>query len=358
MSIIARYIFWKILRSSFAVLAGLLALFIFFDTLQEISSGEYMRTGTLIAMFNILLGIPERLYEIMPVSVMIGSMITFSNLSQFSEYAVLRCSGISVTRLMTVILAAGAVFAVLNVCIGEYLSPKSNSYRSDLKLQSSIDELVAKNFKSGYWVKDKDSFVNVTLIENPRALFGISIYVVDDSAQLVSKITAEQAIFIDQQGWQLQRAKLIIFNDGNPHRTLHKSLPWDTALTPETVKLLGVNRKQMSIGDLATYVAYLKENNQQYSMLESVLWSKLSHPLLVLILGLLGLLVARMEGRSMSLGFILFSGVMAGVAIYFLNKLFFSLGSIQGWSPAVYAFLPSTMILLLFSSIIYVLERR
>lgn len=79
----------------FLVLLAFLALFAFFDLLgevQDIGRGGYQLRH---AFAFVLLRLPGRVYELMPIAVLIGTLYALSSLARHSEITVLRVSGLS-----------------------------------------------------------------------------------------------------------------------------------------------------------------------------------------------------------------------------------------------------------------------
>ena len=346
MKILTRHIFWRLFCLCFGSLVALACLFLFFDFIQELSGRSAIQSNLNLITATVLLKVPDRLYELLPLAVLIGALITFSSLSQSSEYVVIRASGGSVRSFLVILGVNGMVFAMLAFLIGEFLAPQANRIAGDLKLSQSENKIALKNFRSGYWVKDGNAFVNIDSVESPSLLRNVSIFFVDQGSRVSRRISASLAVYEGDSNWILKEVTEYIFLEDQIERKHKDELSWETELVPETLKLLGVSRNQMSFYQLIANVGYLKDIGQSYSAVESVLWSKIAHPLTVAALALLGFVAAEMQSRSRSLGVVLFLGIISGVAIYFLNKFMFSLGSISGWPPQIYALLPVFVILI------------
>jgi len=114
----------------------------------------------------------------------------------------------------------------------------------------------------------------------------------------------------------------------------------------------------MSLMQLASNVRHLRGSGQNFNIVESILWAKITHPLTVLTLALLGFVAAELQSRSRSLGLVLFVGVIGGIGIYFLNKFIFSIGRLSGWLPQIYAIFPILVILAVTLAWIYKKELR
>ena len=124
MKILTRHIFWRLLFFCFGSLAALAFLFLFFDFIQELSGRSAIKSGLNFIMATVFLKVPDRLYELLPLAVLIGALVTFSSLSQASEYAVIRASGGSARSFLVILGLNGIVFAMLAFLIGEFWPPR------------------------------------------------------------------------------------------------------------------------------------------------------------------------------------------------------------------------------------------
>lgn len=94
MKVLSRYLARQIYASTFGVLLAFLGLFAFFDLLNELDNVG--RDGYQLhhAMIYVLLILPGRVYELMPIAVLIGSLYALTNLARNSEITVMRASGL------------------------------------------------------------------------------------------------------------------------------------------------------------------------------------------------------------------------------------------------------------------------
>ena len=97
MRTIRRLIYAEVLKSVAFVTLGFLALFFFFDFIDELSSigrADSMDYGVPQALLYVVLLVPSHLYELLPIAVLIGTIFVMARLAQSSEYTILRTSGL------------------------------------------------------------------------------------------------------------------------------------------------------------------------------------------------------------------------------------------------------------------------
>ena len=111
MKTIRRLIHGEIIRAVSFVAIGFLALFVFFDLvdqLQVLSRNKYQGYQFQHALMYVGLLIPSHLYELLPISVLIGSIFVMARFAQSSEFTILRTSGLGPVIALRTLLAETA----------------------------------------------------------------------------------------------------------------------------------------------------------------------------------------------------------------------------------------------------------
>src|SRR3989442_45939 len=96
MKIINRYLAQEITYSILLIMIGLLAMFSFFDLIQELENVGKGTYGIDKVLLFVLLSAPGHVYEVVPVAVLVGTMYALGQFSRYSELIVLRVSGVSI----------------------------------------------------------------------------------------------------------------------------------------------------------------------------------------------------------------------------------------------------------------------
>ena len=113
MNKLTKYLNKEFFISIAMIMFGLIALFSFFDFIQEINDLGKGGYGLMQVINYVLLSIPGHIYEIIPLAVLIGSMYTVGELSQNSEFTVMRSSGLSIKKIASSLIYVGLFFAFL-----------------------------------------------------------------------------------------------------------------------------------------------------------------------------------------------------------------------------------------------------
>jgi lipopolysaccharide export system permease protein len=98
-------------KVGFATL-GFIGLFFFFDLIEELKrigqgpEGAYAMSH---AVLFVVLQVPSHVYELMPITVLIGTIFVMARLAQSSEFTILRTSGLGPFKALRLLLELGLV---------------------------------------------------------------------------------------------------------------------------------------------------------------------------------------------------------------------------------------------------------
>ena len=129
MKTIRRLIYSEVLRAVGFVTLAFLALFFFFDlvdALGDVRDGAARGYTMGYALLVVLLQVPNHLYELMPIAVLIGTIFVMARLAASSEFTILRTSGLGPMRALGTLLLLGAAFVALTFVFGDYVAPAAN----------------------------------------------------------------------------------------------------------------------------------------------------------------------------------------------------------------------------------------
>jgi len=338
------YLAREIYGATLFVFAAFLALFAFFDLINELTDlgkGGYRLQH---ALGYVALTVPSHVYELFPLAVLIGTLYALSHLAANSEYTVMRSSGLAPWRAITTLFRIGVVFAVATLIFGELIAPVSERAAKQLKL-STTSTIVASEFHTGLWVKDDRRFVNVREVQPDTTLADIRVFEFDDQYRLKSISFAKHGQYLGKNVWRLREIVNTVFTSNGSSVQRLAEMDWNSVLTPDILAVLFIVPDRMSAWNLYQYSRHLNENRQKSERYEIAMWKKLVYPFVSLVMMALALPFAYVHVRAGGVGVKVFSGIMLGVFFHFLNSLFSHLGLLQNWQPIVAAVLPSMMFL-------------
>lgn len=358
MKIYRRYLAREVGVGVLLVLVAFLALFSFFDMITEVKNvGNSASYQLHHAVLFVLLRLPGRVYELMPIAVLIGTLYALSSLARHSEITVLRASGMTTADLLKCLLGVAGVFAVATLFIGEAVAPPAERAAQQLRLQGR-GKAVAQDLHSGLWVRDERSFVNVRTVLPDTRLLGVRIYEFGEDARLLSVTEAAEGEYVPPASWRLTDVVRTEVEDERAHLVHLPDMMWRSALNPDILSVLMVSPEKMSLLHLSAYTRHLSENRQKTQRYDIAMWKKVIYPLASLVMVALALPFGYTHDRVSGVSLKIFTGVMIGVLFHMLNGLFSNLGAINSWSPFVSAIAPSALFMAAAVGMIWWFERR
>jgi lipopolysaccharide export system permease protein len=370
MKTIRRLIYGEVLASIAFVAAGFLALFFFFDLVDELQYLGKNAAGAISsdantyqirhALLYVALLIPSHLYELVPISVLIGTIFVMARLAQSSEYTILRTSGLEPWRALRLLLTLGAIFVVLCFAIGDYIAPAADRSAQLLKARYQGRITIGQ---TGAWLKEKQAYnsyvVNVGALSSENEMERVRVFEFDNKGLLVSITQAPVARFSPDESWQFENASRTEFTlrqgEAAPGTstagrdsakiTINKinTFRWPTGISAEMVSVAVLKPERMSTIDLFAYIRHLNANGQTAQRYEIEFWKKVFYPLSCLVMVVLALPFAYLHFRSGGIASYVFGGVMIGISFFLLNNVFGYIGNLQNWRPWLAAAAPGLL---------------
>lgn len=342
MTEIAQYILKKCLLNTLMILAAFVLLFSIFSILGQIGDvgkGDFT-TGAML-IYTVIL-IPNYVYLLMPLAILIGVMLSMLSLVNYSEYAIIRTSGISLRTIMLILLSFGATFSVITFALGELVAPEANHYAQVYK-KIKTKEIIEAQLHSGVWSKDgNNGFVNIKQIMPDNTILGIKIFRYDENLKLQYFLSADQGKFDDgRKVWILNKLHETNYTGQNIVRTDINNYVWKTSIEPSYFSVLVIPPEDMSALALIKYMHHLEANNQSVGRYQIAFWGKLLYPIACISMSLIALAFIPNNRRNINLGGKLFAGILIGVAFFFTTRLIGFMALLFHWNAIISALSPT-----------------
>jgi lipopolysaccharide export system permease protein len=362
------------------VAIGFLALFFFFDLVDELAHiGKSFAGGTFgsyqiqHALLYVALLIPNHLYELLPITVLIGGVFVMARFAHSSEFTILRTSGLGPGLALRLMLVLGTLLVAITFVIGDYIAPAADKTAQLLKArylgQISIGQ-------TGAWLKEKRDnksyAVNVSAMSANADMLNVRVFEFDAAGSILSTTHAKEAFFENDKSWTLKNVRRSDYAiDGTVSKTSNKTTEdgtkeqtvknkrasikqsqletyrWPTDLNADMVTVALLKPDRMGTLDLFQYIRHLDANKQVAQLYEIQFWKKVFYPLSCIVMLVLALPFAYLHFRSGGITAYVFGGVMVGISFFVLNNIFDYFGNLLAWNPLFTAAAPSMVYLLL-----------
>jgi lipopolysaccharide export system permease protein len=349
MKTIDKYISQSVLAGILIVLFILVGLFAFFAFIDEIDDIGKQRYGLWEAIQYVVLEIPRHIYDLFPTAALLGTLLGLGILANNSELIVMRAAGVSIVRIALSVLRIGLTLTILVMLIGETLAPMSGQYANNMRsiAQSTHDhQQMVFNRRYGFWARDQFDFINIRTIYPDGGFGWIALYEFDADQRLRAITNASKAYYQNGQ-WKLYDVTRTQFEPTFVTRQHLETTTWNAILKPEIIKNVVIRPQQLSSLGLYKYIEYLRQNDQRTAQYELAFWTRLNYPLISITMIFLAIPFVFGSLRSVSGGQRFLVGALIGVGFHMLNQTTNNLGLVYDINPALSAFLPPIVFLVI-----------
>jgi lipopolysaccharide export system permease protein len=341
MNLLDRYIVRSILGSVFMVMGVVLvlgALFIFIDQQDDIGQGRYTAVE---ALWYTLLNLPQQAFELLPITVLIGSLLGLGSLARGSELIVIRSSGISIVRLAGAVLIAAVVLIGLEILLGEFLAPPLQVAAREQKAFARYTN-VSFGGVGGAWVRDGNLILNVQRQSGQRQFGNMQIFELSADHRLVALGHATNATVGADKKWLLgDYAESRFTNDDSVQAEPPGQRVLRSNVTAGFLGLAAQDPNQITNRALWQLIQYDRDNSLDASRVLFAFWSRIARTVAIAFAVLLAIPFVLGSLRSSGAGTRTMMGLMLGISFFLLQRLIESGTIVFDLNPLVLAWIPT-----------------
>lgn len=294
MSILTRYIFKEVLKTSFAVTAVLLLMVAssrFAYYLSRAVAGELDSQAVLTIIVNL---IPAYISYLLPLGSFVGLIIALGRMSADNELAVLSANGVSPSKLLKMvavpILVVTSIVATLSLVIAPYTSRIVEEVLYVQSHTSEFEHIVAGKFQGN---SGKQTIYADAVSEDKSRLLGVFVYNRIDGQRPVL-IRAESATQYFDETYQ---AKYLLLKNGT--RTQLQMGQKDVSITRFSemgVRMFDAN-VEVEITHSFTIPTMTLLDSPSATYRAQLYW-RFSLPLMTIIVAIIGLSLSQVNPRQ------------------------------------------------------------
>ncbi len=340
-SLISHYVGRHVSLGILVVASIVIGLDVFIAILGELdnASGDYTQFE---AALHILLTVPRRINDYLPYSIMIGSLFGMSSLAGSSELTVIRAAGLSVFRIILMVLRPVLFFVMLGMVLAEYVAPVSEQLAASRKDVLRYGDNVYDR-GGGVWSREGNQYMHFSAVEPGGVLYGVSVYDFEESLRLKSITRADKAIYQESQLWQMEGVEQHVLHAYDTDVNRFISQPWATEINPDLLNVIVLKPKRLSVTNLWQYAQFRAAQGLENGRFLLSFWQKALQPLATLALVVVAMSFVFGPMRQVTMGFRLFCGIAAGLAFKMLQNILGPASLIYGFSPAISVIVPAVL---------------
>jgi len=343
MNILDRYIVRSILGFVFLVMSVVLllgALFIFIDQQDDIGVGHY--TG-LDALWFTLLNLPQQAFELLPITVLIGSLLGLGSLARGSELTVMRAAGMSTLRIAGAALIAGLVLMSIEVLLGEYLAPPLQVAAREQKAFAKYTN-VSFGSSGGAWVRDGNLILNVARQSGQRQFNSMQIFELSPDHRLVALGHAVSATAGSDRKWLLGDYTESRFSADSVQATAPGMRVLQSNVTAGFLGLAAQDPNTLTNRALWQLIQYSRSNSLDANRYLFAFWSRIARTVAIVFAVLLAIPFVLGSLRSSGAGTRTLMGLLLGICFFLAQRLIESGTVVFDLNPLVLAWIPTALL--------------
>ncbi|MBI4270021.1 MAG: LptF/LptG family permease [Candidatus Rokubacteria bacterium] len=317
--IIDRYLLREHLTFMAIGLVVAAALFVVFDLANQINRYLSVNPPLVYILEHFAYRLPAFLHDGLPVVMLVATIFLYLTLSRYHELTALKAAGVSLYRVSVPILGLGLAAALGSGLFQELVLPGLNERGEEVD-QVKIRGQAPRHLQSRQrlWLRSSDSrFYRVELLHpGTNDMYGVTVLEIDRDFRLVSRLDARRAHWTPA-GWELSEGA---YREIGPQGQV-QTVPFVWTALDLREEIADFTRIQkpvsaMSYRELRDYISQLEAAGFQIRKYLVELYSKLSFPLVNLVMVIVAIPFAIQSPRGGRLfGIGLAIAIMAGYLV-------------------------------------------
>ncbi len=339
---LVRFAYISLIFSSLIFIMNILEELKFFSEIEDVGVG--------LPIFLTILNLPSILFQIFPFIILITTQFFFMKFQSNSEILIFKNNGINNLKIILHLSLIVFIIGILIISIFHFISSNmknnylqfKNKYTKDNKYLAVINE-------NGLWIKDIiDNQIMIIHSEkiNKNILENIAITTYDNEFRNNNSIVARKAN-INNQVWKLEDVSII---DSSGKRENISSYKIKTNFDYIKINSLFSNLESLNLIELIKQKKDFQSVGLNVSDINLYLNRYFSLPINLIIFSLLSAILMFNVKFKKSTSFVLITGILLSVIIYYIYYFFGLLGSndkipilFAVWLPSLILFLSCTI---------------
>ncbi|MBI5892454.1 MAG: LPS export ABC transporter permease LptG [Deltaproteobacteria bacterium] len=334
MKIINKHILKEFLFIFFLCIITIVSLYLLIDFFEKIDDLMENNASMSEGFKFFLYKIPFIMYQTTPVAVLLATLLSLGILSRNVEITAMKAGGISVLKITFPIMLASLVISAMSFVIDEYIVPPAKKQVESIKKIRIDGKKQAASFKQNkMWYRGDDNIYSISHLDSKKGIIhGLTIYEIDKDFNVLSRIDAEEAKWLDGK-WQITNGTKRQFRNGSIKISAVKNGTAPIDENPEELQITEKIADEMSFTELKDYIAKLSLEGYDATRYIVDLHGKIAFPVINIIMVILGIPFALKTGRHSGIAMGIALSVIIGFSYWIVFAVTASLGYIGAIPP-------------------------
>jgi lipopolysaccharide export system permease protein len=345
MKILNRYIAWSLIKGWLLVLVVIVAIFgllAFITELDRVNAAY----GILDVLRYVAFTMPQRVLDLAPVIVLLGTLISLATLAKHNELTIIWSAGVTTAHFMRVLWLPILMLVIVLTLTAEFVAAqfyqRAEAERS--LLRSGNANMITGR---GLWSAQNGRFINVRSFRMGHIPENIDIYQFNEQRELISAIHASHAEIGGNRRWILFDVDSKTLENGRPVTHHIDQLEMSPLWSEQELPGLSLASAGLSLSALYSYANYLKTTSQPYQRYWLAFWIQALLPLtaaaMVLLAASISIGLGSARGHSFEIRIAI--GALIGIVFYLVSPLIYTAGNLFALPSPFIATIPLLIVL-------------
>lgn len=314
--VLASYMRRRIATQTFGLLLFITGLMQVMELMEVTPDILDRNLGFMGVLRYAMLRTPGEIVMALPLSILLGAMTAFHAMARSREITAIRCAGVSLKRLLVILLPLPLVIALAQFALTQAVVPLTEN-----ALKAWWDSTTPPEDVPATWVHTSGGPVSFERNSpDGRRLEGLHLYARGSDGLFKARVMAKSATW-EQDAWRLDEVTEL---SDLPARAGEASRTWETNLRPDDVTRLDVAQPHLSSFMLVDVIGGERVGSQPLSYYRTVLFRIFTAPLAAFVMLLLAVPPAGITARDgggggllvalgLGLGFLLCDGLLSAL---------------------------------------------
>jgi lipopolysaccharide export system permease protein len=325
MKVLSRYMSRKVMLHGGLVLVSLVALSLTFELMERADnvlsvSGGDART----VLVYTLLRLPDFVARQLPMSVLVGALITFGLLRRYDELIAMWSSGVSAAGMMKALLPIGILIGLFQFGLDDFAVPHAQAHLRSRGLGEIGRKADVEVKASATWLRSDHDVLRIPKdIAMRGELRDISIFRRDASGVLIERLDAANARPLED-GWLLLQVTRETVDP--PRREAVPELVWEGHIDIDELPLLSSDRRDLSLRQFEFLIANEGFGQRPADLYRTWLYNRIAGAAAPILCLSLVVALAQRFHRTGDFGYLMFTGLLFGFAFFVLDGATLAMG--------------------------------
>jgi len=320
MKILEKYLFFSILKASFATLLTLAVIFLFFKFLEDLSDIGNANYTTRASLRYLALSTPFVINSLTILGLMIGVIFSIGGLNSNKELQIYQVATISLKQLINRILIIGFLLCIIFLGVSESIFPITQKIAENYK-----SKLLGKNnttLNSSFWFRQDNKFLYIKKSKQSIDFDSIHVFEINDDSSL-SSFSKNNSVSFDGKLLELSNTKETRFDYSNDYSLSEEEITTDLTFSFDNnfINNSKESLKTLSLRELLELVVHSIKNEITATKYLIELVTRLVRPFTLIAMILVAIPFILNFDRSSSIGNRIFLGIVIGVLTHLLTKI-------------------------------------